>query len=135
MTVPLQAGTVTVTHANSDKDNQIFIAAKAIWGIEPAKLPQAKFEELRTVLEGNHKRQYGPYTVEGFPLGSENVFVIYMDPKVLKTSYQKSPCSLDTCMVTNAALKCARCQEAMYCSEKHQIQDLSRHSVECISKK
>ena len=135
MTVPLQAGTVTVTHSHSDKDNQIFKAAEVIWGIEPAKLPQAKFEELRTVLEGNHTRQYGPYTVEGFPLGSENVFVIYMDPKVLKTSYKKKPCSLDTCMVTDAAFKCARCLEARYCSQEHQTQDWSRHSVECISKK
>ncbi|NDD99761.1 zinc finger MYND domain-containing protein [bacterium] len=135
MSVPLKAGAVTVTHANSDKDNQIFIAAEAIWGIKSDKLPQEKFDELKTVLVGNLTRQYGPYTVESKPLGSGNVFMIYMDPKVLKTSYQKSPCSLGTCMVTNAAFKCVRCQEAMYCSKEHQIQDWSRHKVECISKK
>ena len=135
MSVPLKAGAVTVAHANSDKNNQIFIAAEAIWGIKPGKLPPAKFFELKTVLEDHLTRQYGPYIVEGKPLGSENVFLFYMNSEVLETSYQKSPCSLGTCMVTNAAFKCVRCQEAMYCSKEHQIQDWSRHKVECISKK
>jgi hypothetical protein len=135
MSIPLKAGAVTVAHANSDKDNQIFMAAEAIWGIKSHKLPLAKFYELKTVLVGHLTRQYGPYKVEGKPLGSGNVFMIYIDPEVLETSYQKSPCSLDTCMVTNAAFKCARCQEAMYCSKEHQGQDWPRHKVECISKK
>ncbi len=131
----LQAGTVTVTHANSDQNKQIFMAAEAIWGIKSDKLPQAKFDELKTVLVGNLTREYGPYTVESKPLGSTNVFMISMGPEVLETSYQKSPCSLGSCMVTNAAFKCSRCKEAMYCSKEHQKQDWSRHKVECISKK
>lgn len=135
MSMPLKAGAVTVAHANSDKNNQIFMAAEAIWGIKPDKLPPAKFEELKTVLMGHLTRKYGPYKVEGKPLGSGNVFMIYMDPEVLETSYKKKPCSLDTCMVTDAAFKCARCQEAMYCSKEHQRQDWPRHKVECISNK
>jgi hypothetical protein len=136
MSTTLKAGQVTVTHANYDaaglaKNNQIFMTAEAIWGITSDKLPQAKFDELKAVLENHLTREYGPYRVKGFG----DTFVIYMNPEVLNTSYKKSPCSLGTCMVTNAAFKCARCKEAMYCSKEHQIQDWSRHKVECISKK
>jgi hypothetical protein len=119
-------GEVAITHANSDKNKQIFMAAEAIWGITADKLPQAKLDELKTVLVGNLIREYGTYRVQGFG----DTFVLFP----LETS-QKSPCSLGTCMVTNAAFKCARCQEAMYCSKEHQRQDWSRHKVECISKK
>lgn len=132
--IPLKAGAVTVAHANSDKNGQIFMAAKAIWGIESNKLPQAKFAELKGVLEGHLTRQYGPYKVESKPLGLGNVFVISMDQEVLEASYQSSPCSLDICMTTKAALKCSRCREAIYCCKDHQIQDWPRHKVECIKK-
>ena len=131
MSIPLKAGTVTVTHANSDRNQQIFMAAEAIWGIKSHKLPQAKFDELKDVLVGCLRREYGPYRVEGFG----DVFLISMDPKVLEASYKQSPCSLGTCMVTNAAFKCAKCRTAMYCSKEHQRQDWSRHKVECFSQK
>jgi hypothetical protein len=135
MSIPLKTEAVTVAHANSDKNNQIFIAAEAIWGIKPDKLPKAKFDELKTVLTGNLTREYGPFKVQSKPLSSGNVFIIYMDPEVLESSYKKSPCSLDTCMVTNATFKCARCHKAMYCSKDHQKQDWSRHKFQCISEK
>ncbi|HAB99820.1 MAG TPA: hypothetical protein DCE71_08370 [Parachlamydiales bacterium] len=131
MSIPLKAGAVTITHANSDKNKQIFIAAEAIWGIKSEKLPQAKFDEIKTVLEGWLTRKYGAYEGSGFG----DVFMISMDPEVLDPYYQKKPCSLGTCMVTNAAFKCAKCKEAMYCSKEHQRQDWSRHKVECISPK
>lgn len=131
MSIPLKAGAVTVTHGNSSRNNQIFIAAEAIWGIKSDKLPQAKFNELKAVLEGHQTRKYGPCTVQGFG----DTFVIYMDPEVLDSSYQKKPCALGTCMVTDAAFKCARCQKVIYCSKEHQLEDWSRHKVECISKK
>ena len=126
MSIPLKAGAVTVTHANLDKNNQIFIAAEAIWGITADKLPQAKFDELKTVLVDHLTREYGSYRVQGFG----DTFVLFP----LNTS-QKSPCSLDTCMVTDAASRCARCQKAMYCSKEHQRRDWLRHKVECISQK
>lgn len=131
MSIPLKAGAVTVTHASTGKDNQIFMAAEAIWGIKSDKLPQAKFDELKAVLVEKLTREYGAYRVQGFG----DVFVINMDPKVLEPSYQKSPCSLGTCMVTNAAFKCSRCKEAMYCSTAHQRLDWPRHKVECIPPK
>ena len=131
MSIPLKAGTVTIAHADSDRNQQIFMAAEAIWGIKSHKLPQAKFNELSAVLAGNLTREYGPYKVHGFG----DTFVICMDQKVLEASYKKRPCSLDTCMVTDAAFRCAKCQKAMYCSREHQGQDWSRHKVECISQK
>lgn len=131
MSIPLKAGTITIAHANSDKNNQIFMAAEAIWGIKANKLPQAKFDELKNVLENSLTREYGPYNVQGIG----NVFVIFMDPKVLSNSYEKRPCSIDTCMVTDAAYKCARCMKARYCSKEHQAQDWPRHKIECISQK
>jgi hypothetical protein len=135
MCIRLDAGAVTVRHADSDENKQIYMAAEAIWGIKSDKLPLAKFNELKAVLEGNLVREYGPYKVMGKPLGSGNVFIISMNPEVLDSSFKKSPCSLDTCMVTNAALKCGRCKKAMYCSKEHQRSDWSRHKVECSSKK
>ena len=119
-------GEVAITHANSDKNKQIFMAAEAVWGIKANRLPQAKFDELKTVLVDRLTREYGSYRVQGFG----DVFVLFP----LKTS-QKSPCSLDTCMVTDAAFRCSKCQEAMYCSIEHQRQDWPRHKVECISRK
>ena len=126
---PLKSGTITVTHANSNRHNQICMAAEAIWGIKPAKLPQAKFEELKTVLENCLTREYGPYRVQGFG----DVFVIDADEKVLEPSYKKSPCSLDSCMVTDAASRCSRCKTAMYCSRDHQKLDWARHRIACVS--
>jgi hypothetical protein len=119
-------GEVAITHANSDKNTQIFMAAEAIWGITADNLPQAKFDELKTVLVGNLTREYGTYRVQGFG----DTFVLFP----LKAS-QKSPCSLDTCMVADAAFRCGKCQKAMYCSKEHQRQDWPRHKVECISQK
>jgi len=129
MSIPLREATVTIAHANSDTNNQIFMAAEAIWGIKPDKLALEKFNELKSVLEGSLTRDYGPNHVQGFG----NVFMISMDPEVLEPSYKKSPCSLGRCMVTNASFKCARCKEALYCSQEHQKQDWRRHKVECIS--
>ncbi len=135
MSIPLKAGAVTVTHANSNENDQIFKAAKVIWGIEPDKLPPEKFNELKTVLVDHLTKRYGPYEVEGKPLDSGHVFIICMEPEVLEPSYERSPCSLGTCMVTNAAFKCARCLQATYCSREHQEKDWRRHKVECSSKK
>jgi len=131
MSIPLKEGTITIAHANSDKNMQVYIAAEAIWGIKSDKLPQEKFDELKAVLVGQLEKEYGPYTVRGIG----DAFVITMDPEVLETSYKKRPCSRDTCMVTTAAYKCANCMKARYCSKDHQIQDWQRHKVECISKK
>lgn len=117
---------INVTHGNGDRNNQISIAAEAIWGIKADKLPEAKFNELKTVLLNHLTKDYGSYRVQGMG----NVFLLFP----LNTS-QKSPCSLDVCMVTDAASRCSRCMKAMYCSREHQIQDWPRHKVECISKK
>lgn len=130
MSMPLSAGAVTVAHANSDKDQQVFMAAKAIWGIESDKLPKEKFDELRKVLVGNLTRQYGPYKVESKPLDGTNVFMIFMDPKVLETSYRKSYCSEPTCMTTFAAFKCKKCS-APYCSKEHQKLHWKIHKKDC----
>jgi len=124
MSIPLIPGAVTIAHANSNRDNQIYMAAEAIWGIKRDDLPRAKFDELKGVLVGCLKRQYGPCLVEGFG----NVFVISMD-----ADYEKKPCSLPTCMVTDAALRCSRCM-ALYCGKEHQREDWKHHKVVCVTK-
>ena len=119
-------GEVAITHADTDKDKQIFMAAEAIWGITADKLSQEKFDELKTVLVGSLTREYETYKVQGF----KDTFVLFP----LKSS-PKSPCSLDTCMVADAAFRCGKCKQAMYCSKGHQREDWSRHKIECISRK
>jgi hypothetical protein len=135
MCIRLDPGVVTLRHADSDENKQIFIAAHLIWGLKPDKLPQAKFDELEEVLRNNLTRKYWPYEVSSRRFDSRNVFVISMDFEVMGSSFEKSPCSLDTCMVTNAAYKCGRCKEAIYCCRDHQRFDWKRHKVECIEKK
>ena len=76
MSMDLRMGGIGVTHADSDKNKQIYMAAEAIWGIKSDQLPLAKFNELKRVLEGNLERKYGPYRVMSKPLGSGNVFLI-----------------------------------------------------------
>lgn len=113
---------VVVSHADSNKNSQIYMAAEAIWGLTADKLPKAKFEELRSVLQDQRVVEYGSYKVHGFG----DVFVLVpLDPS------QKSPCSLDTCMVTNAAFKCSKCKNAMYCSKDHQRKDWPTHKTVC----
>jgi hypothetical protein len=124
MSIPLSPEAVTITHADSNQDNQIYMAAEAIWGIESDHLPQAKFEELRAVLVGCLERRYGPCLVKGFG----NTFVIFMD-----RDYEKKPCSLPTCMVTDAAHRCSRCM-ALYCSREHQKAHWDTHKHVCIKK-
>ncbi len=128
MSMPLYEGGITLSHGNSDRNQQVFLAAEAIWGIESDKLPAAKFNELMDVMVNHREEEYGPCRVKGFG----DVLVIQMDPIVLNSSYKKKPCSLDTCMVTDAAKKCSKCM-ARYCSREHQLADWQRHKLECIS--
>jgi hypothetical protein len=124
MSIPLRPGAVTITHADSNQDNQIYMAAKAIWGIERDNLPRERFEELRSVLEGSLERKYGSCLVKGV----ERTFIICMD-----ADYETKRCSLPTCKVTDAAFRCSRCM-ALYCSREHQKAHWDTHKHVCIKK-
>ncbi|MBM3201876.1 MAG: zinc finger MYND domain-containing protein [Chlamydiae bacterium] len=129
MSTPIRSGMITITHADSNIHDQILMVAEMVWGIKPERLPTVKFHEIRSILEGHLTKEFGPYKVKGFG----NAFMIHIKPEALKNSYKKKSCSLNTCMATEAAFRCAQCKSALYCSKEHQIQDWPRHKMECIT--
>ncbi|MEN9343383.1 MAG: hypothetical protein RLZZ453_170 [Chlamydiota bacterium] len=91
-----------------------------IWGVEANNISPQLFHELNTILANNLTSRFGSYQVRG----DQGIFY------VLKL---ENPCTLSTCMVSNAAFKCSRC-DALYCSKEHQSQDWKSHKQTCIQK-
>jgi hypothetical protein len=130
---PIKPGCINVVRNLSTKENLIYRTAELIWGLKPNNLPKAKFDELERVFKGCLEERYGPFKVKGFFHETEGTFVVSSDPGFSLKSYKPVPCSLDTCMVTDAYFKCSRCM-ATYCSEEHQRAHWKTHKVTCILK-
>lgn len=122
----MQPGQVRVTHANNDRNKQIYMVAEQVWGLKADKLSQARFDEIRAVRDYGLEKKYGPVTVQAI----EGTLMVFLDRDAIGKS--RSPCSLDTCMVNTAALRCARCRSAIYCCKDHQRADWGRHKIECV---
>ena len=121
----MQPGQVHVTHADNDQNKQIYMVAEQVWGVKADQLSRARFEEIRAVRDYSLEKNYGPVTVQGIG----GTLMVFLDREAVGKS--RSACSLDTCMVNTATLRCARCRAAIYCCKEHQRADWSRHKIEC----